>query len=56
MPLYGQLSIDIGAYGENVISSKALNNNYATFSGTSFASPQVSSAVALSLFNTMQFT
>lgn len=44
---YGQLSIDIGAYGENVISTKALNNNYATFSGTSFASPQVSSAVAL---------
>ena len=44
---YGQLSIDIGAYGENVISTKALNNNYATFSGTSFASPQVSSSVAL---------
>ncbi len=43
---YGKNSIDIGAYGENVITT-VLNNSYRTVSGTSYASPQVTSAIAL---------
>ncbi|MBK8737685.1 MAG: S8 family peptidase [Saprospiraceae bacterium] len=43
---YGKNSIDIGAYGENVITT-ILDNKYRTVSGTSYASPQVLSAIAL---------
>lgn len=42
---YGTTHIDLGAPGENVL--MAGNTNYATSSGTSFASPCVAGAVAL---------
>ncbi len=42
---YGISSIDLGAPGENVL--MAGNTNYATASGTSFASPCVAGSVAL---------
>ncbi len=43
---YGPISIDIGAYGEDVYSIY-LNNSYRNFKGTSAAAPQVAGAIAL---------
>ncbi|MDQ3141034.1 MAG: S8 family peptidase [Bacteroidota bacterium] len=42
---YGLKTIDLGAYGENVLSLSP-GNNYNNFSGTSAASPQVAAAIA----------
>lgn len=43
---YGLKSIDLGAYGQNVISTLTTTDEYALFSGTSFAAPQVAAAVS----------
>lgn len=43
---YGIKSIDLGSYGENVISTSA-GNSYRTFGGTSAATPLVAGAIAL---------
>lgn len=43
---WGAQSIDLGAYGKNVVTAAA-GNQYATFDGTSFAAPQVSGAIGL---------
>lgn len=43
---WGRQHIDLGAYGDGVFSTAALGS-YGTFSGTSFAAPMVSGAVAL---------
>lgn len=43
---FGVMSIDLGAFGENVLSTTP-NNNYGLEKGTSFAAPQVTGAVGL---------
>jgi subtilisin family serine protease len=43
---YGATSVDLGAPGSSIYSTY-LNNSYATLSGTSMATPQVSGAAAL---------
>lgn len=43
---WGAQHVDLGAYGQDVYTAAA-NNAYGTFSGTSFAAPQVSGAVGL---------
>lgn len=43
---WGAQHVDLGAYGQDVFTA-ATNNSYGTFSGTSFAAPQVSGAVGL---------
>lgn len=43
---YGATTIDLGAPGTDIMSCR-INNTYGTSSGTSFAAPQVSGAVAL---------
>lgn len=43
---YGPLSIDLGAYGESVFTTRA-GGNYGTFQGTSAAAPQVAGAIGL---------
>lgn len=43
---WGAQNIDLGAYGKDVYSAGA-NNSYGTYSGTSFAAPQVSGAIGL---------
>ena len=43
---WGQQSIDLGAYGQNVFTLGA-GNTYGSYSGTSYAAPQVAGAVAL---------
>ncbi|MFM8450281.1 MAG: S8 family serine peptidase [Haliscomenobacter sp.] len=43
---YGAASIDLGAFGENVLSTIP-GNNYGLEKGTSFAAPQVTGAIAL---------
>jgi len=43
---WGPLSIDLGAYGNNVFTT-ASGNTYGAFSGTSFATPHVSGAIGL---------
>ncbi|MEO6038425.1 MAG: S8 family serine peptidase, partial [Saprospiraceae bacterium] len=43
---WGLESIDLGAYGQNVFTLGA-GNTYGSFSGTSFAAPQVAGAVGL---------
>lgn len=43
---WGLHSIDLGAYGKDVFTAGA-NNTYSTFSGTSFAAPQVAGAIGL---------
>ncbi len=43
---WGPQHVDVGAYGQDVYTAAA-NNGYGNFSGTSFAAPQVSGAVAL---------
>jgi serine protease len=43
---WGATTIDLGAYGRDVFTARA-GNTYGTFSGTSFAAPQVSGAIGL---------
>lgn len=43
---WGALSIDLGAYGKDVYTA-GINNSYGTYTGTSFAAPQVSGAIGL---------
>lgn len=43
---WGLTTIDLGAYGKDVFTAGP-NNSYGTFSGTSFAAPQVSGAIGL---------
>lgn len=43
---FGNISIDLGAYGENVFTT-APNNAYKAFAGTSAAAPQVAGAIGL---------
>ena len=43
---YGSVSVDLGAPGENIISS-SIGNDYETISGTSASAPHVTGAVAL---------
>lgn len=43
---YGNISIDLGAYGDAVFSIRN-NNTYGAFGGTSGATPQVAGAIAL---------
>ncbi len=43
---WGAVSVDLGAYGENVFTARP-NNNYGTAAGTSFAAPLVVGAIAL---------
>ncbi len=43
---FGPVSIDLGAYGEAVYTTK-FNNGYGTFGGTSAAAPQVAGAIGL---------
>ncbi|MBK6699323.1 MAG: S8 family serine peptidase [Saprospiraceae bacterium] len=43
---FGNISIDLGAYGENVFTTAA-NNAYKAFAGTSAAAPQVAGAIGL---------
>ncbi|MBL7775423.1 MAG: S8 family serine peptidase, partial [Saprospiraceae bacterium] len=43
---WGATTIDLGAYGKDIFTAGP-NNTYGFFSGTSFAAPQVSGAVAL---------
>jgi len=43
---WGAQSIDLGAYGQNVF-TLGTGNTYGSFSGTSYAAPQVTGAVAL---------
>jgi serine protease len=44
---YGATSIDLGAYGVNVVTLKTGSTWYGTANGTSFAAPQVSGAIGL---------
>jgi subtilisin family serine protease len=43
---WGATTIDLGAYGKDIFTARA-GNTYGTFSGTSYAAPQVSGAVGL---------
>lgn len=43
---YGKTTVDLGAYGEQAITT-GKNNSYITMSGTSYAAPQVAGAIAL---------
>lgn len=43
---WGQQHIDVGAYGKDVFSASA-NGGYGTFTGTSFATPQVTGLIGL---------
>jgi subtilisin family serine protease len=45
---YGAATVDLGAPGSNILST-VLNNSYASYSGTSMATPHVSGAAALLL-------
>ncbi|MEM7572791.1 MAG: S8 family serine peptidase [Bacteroidota bacterium] len=43
---FGNISIDLGAYGENTFTT-TINSNYGLFNGTSAATPNVTGAIAL---------
>ena len=43
---WGKEQVDLGAYGQDVFTASA-GNGYGTFSGTSFAAPQVAGAIGL---------